>query len=388
MYRYLARFMALALFCFAVYNATQIIAPFFLSFLIAYFLHKKIDILESKFQINRTIICLFVVLTFCFVITLGLSILVPKLLEQSKIIIKEAPKYQIYIQSKLLPTITRELSKLDPEIATTFSDIVNSGLSMFMSRVMLIINHMVSYTIATFNFIMGIFIFPIILFYFLVDWHQIVRYVSSFVPNRYKKLVSNMSLEIDQLTSAYIIGQLYICLGVSLYYIIGFGIIGVPAPTLIGLICGFAIIVPLIGGALSFVSVVLITYFSFGSGSEIMCVIALFAIAHIVEGNIISPRVIGDKIGIHPIMMIFVVLLFGNLFGVVGALFAIPVSAILRVLTKYGLILQAQNSASAIRATSATNVARSRLSMTKITRNGNFSHSRSDMNKNYIQKGY
>ena len=346
MYKYLAQFGALALFCFICYNATQIVTPFFLSFLIAYCLYKKIDVLESKFRMNRTITSLFVVLAFCLVITLGLSILIPKLLEQSKILIKEAPKYQSYIQSKILPTITSELSKLDPEIASTFSNLVNSSLSTLMSRIIFVINHMVSYTVATFNFIMGIFIFPIILFYSLLDWHEITGYISSFIPSKHKKLFANMFQEIDNLTSAYIMGQLYICLGVSFYYSIGFWIIGVPTPTLIGFICGFAIIVPLIGAALSLCFVLMITYFSLGAGAKLIYVIALFGVANIVEGNIISPKVIGDKIGIHPIMMIFVVLLFGNLFGIVGALCAIPVSGILKVLSKYAWILYKGNNIS------------------------------------------
>ena len=335
MQKYFLWFIILSSIVFIFYNSLSIIAPFFCAFMVAYFLYPKIDLLESKFGLNRAVAAFLVVATFCLIITFSLGVLIPELFDQASMVIAELPKYENYLQEKLLPELTQQLSTIDPRFATAFSAAANSSLSLFMSHIIFVFNNMISYTIATISSIIGVFLFPITLFYLLLDWHHIFRNLSSLVPMRYKKIFHDICSDINKLMSGYIRGQLYICLGVSIYYSVGFAFLGLPAPILIGLMCGFAIVVPLLGAILSLSITMIVAYFSVKSTFVLLYILILFLVSQIIEGNIVTPKIIGDKIGIHPIIIIFSVLFFGNLFGLFGVLFAIPISGILKLLLKH-----------------------------------------------------
>jgi putative permease len=335
MQKYLIWITALFSIFFVFYHSLSIIDPFFVSFVIAYFLYPKIDSLERKFGMNRALASILVVLTFCFVISFILSILIPELFEQASIVVRELPRYENYLQSEFIPSVAAKLSKIDSRFAAAFASAINSSISMVMSNIVLVFHNMISYTVATLTSIFAIFLFPIILFYLLLDWHHMFKYIYSMVPDGYHKKYRDICSDIGSLMSGYIRGQFYICLGVSLYYSIWFTILGLPAAILLGLMCGFAIIVPLLGAITSLLITLAIAYFSSGSPLILIYILMLFSISQIIEGNIVTPKIIGDKIGIHPLAIIFSVLFFANLLGLFGVLFAIPISGILKVLLKH-----------------------------------------------------
>ena len=118
----------------------------------------------------------------------------------------------------------------------------------------------------------------------------------------------------------------------TVYYIIGLNLIGIDLALLLGVLSGFLIIIPFIGAMISFLLVTISCYFTFGAGIELVYVIALFVIGHTVEGYILAPKIIGDRIGLHPVWIIFSVFAAGTLFGFLGIMFAIPLAGIVKVI--------------------------------------------------------
>jgi putative permease len=339
MQKYLIWLITFSAVFFVFYNSLPIIAPFFSAFVISYFLYPRIDSLERKFGMNRALASVLVVLTFCLFIAFALSILIPELFDQASLVINELPRYENYLQSEFIPSATQKLAKIDSRLATAFTAAINNSLSLIMSNIVLLFNEMISYTMATIGSIFAIFLFPIILFYLLLDWHYMFKYIHSIVPTGYNKKFNNICSDISRLMSGYVRGQFYICIGVSLYYTISFAILGLPAAILLGLFCGFAIVIPLLGAVTSLATILMIGYFSTNSTLVLFYICILFAVSQVIEGNIVTPKVIGDEIGIHPLCVIFSVLFFGNLLGFLGVLFAIPVSGIFRVLLKHAIEL-------------------------------------------------
>ena len=132
--------------------------------------------------------------------------------------------------------------------------------------------------------------------------------------------------------SAYIRGQLNICLLLSAYYFIGLSLVGIDLALLLAIISGFLVIIPFIGAFISLFLMLVSCYFSYGASVEIVYILVLFVIAHIIESYILTPQIIGDKIGLHPVWIIFSVFAAGSVFGFVGIVFAIPIAGVIKIL--------------------------------------------------------
>ena len=338
-YRYVFLVSALLLGIYLFHPLLQILNPFFFGFLAAYALSNKIDILEQKLGIKRILAVFMVVASFLSLVVFLGFLLIPEIYSQASMIIYEIPQYEAYLQANIIPYLTTKISQINPIFAQNFSDAINNNLSILMSQMVHWSNNIVSYTISTISSIISILIFPIILFYLLLDWHKLDSLVYDMIPESYKSLYQQFGRDLSRLLAAYVRGQLYICLGVAIYYSVIFWFVGMPTPVLLGVCCGLMIVIPLLGAMISLCIIILTGYFAKIAYVKYFYILLAFCFAQIIEGNIITPKVIGEKIGIHPVGIMFLVLLFGNLFGAFGVLFAMPTSVLLRLIFQYVRIL-------------------------------------------------
>lgn len=313
-----------------VYALSARLAPFLISFIFAYLLQPAIDTNCRKFSLPRGIVTFGVFTLFLSGFITIIVLIVPIIYRQISAFIGKIPMYKTNFDSAI-STWSTKFHDIDPDLANKISDsaqnVVNGTLSLFASFA----NHIWQYTVATINFFNIIALIPIILYYFLRDWPQIVKTVDSIFPMRSKSKVREIFNSINELLSAYIRGQLNICILLTIYYVTGLSIIGLDLALLLGIFSGFLIIIPFIGVLLSFLMVTISCYFSFGAGTELIYVFILFAIGYTVESYILTPKIIGDRIGLHPVWIIFSVFATANLFGFVGVLFAIPIAGIAKV---------------------------------------------------------
>jgi len=179
---------------------------------------------------------------------------------------------------------------------------------------------------------------PVVTFYLICDWHPMIEMVDSWLPVRQRDTVRQLTREIDFAIGGFLRGQVGVCLVLGVYYAIALMLVGLDFALLIGLIAGLITFVPYIGSmtGLMIAGSVAIAQF-WPDWKRIAVVVGIFLIGQFVEGNIISPKFVGERVGLHPLWMIFAMFAFGYLFGFVGLLLAVPLAAAMAVLSRYGL---------------------------------------------------
>ena len=308
------------------------VKPFFITFIISYLLQPAIGFIASKFKISNKFASSIIYLIFLSIFFLSLTILVPIIYGQIFTFINNIPKYKNYLQAEILPPIMAKIYSIEPDIA----DKTKNSLSNFINSIFTILgsiaNNFWRYTIITINIFVLFLLIPIILFYFLRDWAKIIANMKSLLPIKTRPKILEILSAINNLLSAYIRGQLNICLLLSTYYSIAFTVIGIDLALLLGILTGFLVIIPFIGTFISFLLTLIIGYLTFGMTAKLLYIMIIYLVGNICESYILTPKIIGDKIGLHPLWIIFSIFACGSLFGIIGIFFAIPIAGITKIL--------------------------------------------------------
>ncbi len=176
-----------------------------------------------------------------------------------------------------------------------------------------------------------LFLIPIVLFYLLLDWHGLRRRIADTVPRRWNTLFGDMAAEADSLLAQYLRGQLLVMLLLASYYSIGLAIAGFDVALPVGMITGLLVFIPYIGYGLGLALGIIAAILQFDGGYGLGAVAVVYGLGQFIESFYLTPRLVGERIGLHPLTVIFALLAFGQLFGFVGILLALPASAILSV---------------------------------------------------------
>ncbi|MCC8398275.1 MAG: AI-2E family transporter [Rickettsia endosymbiont of Labidopullus appendiculatus] len=311
---------------------SNILMSFFIAGIISYILQPIIDNLSLRYKLSRTIVVSVISFLFFSILAIILVVLLPIIYQQTALLISKIPAYKDYLQTELIPVITAKIYSIDPNIA----DNIKNSISNFVNGIFLLItglaNNIWHVTRVTINLLVLILLIPLILFYFLRDWFTMSENINLLLPLKGKKKIQEILSAINDSLSAYIRGQLNVCLLLSVYYGVSLSVLGVDLGVLLGVLSGFSIIIPFVGILISFSLTMIVSYFAFGMVNTLFYIIIIYLIGTIVEGYILSPKIIGDKIGLHPLWIIFAVLALGNIFGFLGILFAIPIASIVKVL--------------------------------------------------------
>jgi predicted PurR-regulated permease PerM len=188
------------------------------------------------------------------------------------------------------------------------------------------------------SFASVLIVMPVVTFYLIRDWHRMVDRVDSWIPVRQRETVRQLAREIDAAIGGFLRGQFGVCLFLGCYYAVGLMLAGLEFGLLIGLIAGVITFVPYIGsmtGLMIAASVAIAQFWP--DWKRITLVIAIFLVGQFIEGNIVSPKFVGERVGLHPVWLIFAMFAFGYLFGFVGLLIAVPLGAAIAVLLRFGL---------------------------------------------------
>jgi predicted PurR-regulated permease PerM len=170
---------------------------------------------------------------------------------------------------------------------------------------------------------------PLVLFYLLYDWDAILRRVRGFIPRRYVERTLMMVDEINSALAQYLRGQLLVMGVLAIYYSVALSIARFDVALPVGIFTGLAVFIPYIGFGTGLVLAVLAALLQFGDAYGFIAVAIVYGIGQVVESFYLTPRLVGERIGLHPLAVIFALLAFGQLFGFFGVLLALPVSAIL-----------------------------------------------------------
>jgi predicted PurR-regulated permease PerM len=183
-----------------------------------------------------------------------------------------------------------------------------------------------------------------VLFYLLIDWNHFFKLLEGFIPPRYKDTARHLCMHTDGLLSQYLRGQILVILVMATFYSIGLSLVGMDGAIALGVFTGLMIIIPYIGITLGLSIGILSAILQFGFGPELIWVLAIFGIGQALEGFFLTPRLVGERIGLHPVAVLFALIIFGKLFGFFGVLLALPASAVSLVLIQFGWSLYIKSS--------------------------------------------
>jgi predicted PurR-regulated permease PerM len=175
-----------------------------------------------------------------------------------------------------------------------------------------------------------------VMFYLLIDWDHFFKLIRKIVPLRAQETVRHLAMHADGLLSQYLRGMLIVISIMSIFYSVGLSMIGIQGATALGIFTAIMIVIPYIGIALGFTLAILAALLQFGPGGAIIGVLVVYGLGQFIEGFFLTPRLVGERIGLHPVAVLFALLLFGKLFGFFGVLLALPTSAVGLVLLQYG----------------------------------------------------
>ncbi len=204
----------------------------------------------------------------------------------------------------------------DALMASTFETVLMSGSSVIAAFV---------------NSVLIIFV----MFYLLIDWDHFFGIIKRMFPLRAQETIHHLAMHTDGLLSQYLNGMIIVISIMSVFYSIGLSLIGIQGAVALGIFTALMIVIPYIGIALGFSLAILSALLQFGPQYEMIAVLALYGLGQFLEGFVLTPRLVGERIGLHPVAVLFALLLFGKLFGFFGVLLALPISAVSLVLVQY-----------------------------------------------------
>ena len=324
---------AIAVIGFFVYSISNILLPFIVAFIAAYFLNPAANRMH-KYGLSRTAATAIITSSF-FAITISVAaFLAPVFYNQFLTFLHILPTYIAYVHKNILPEFSNILTKLDPNALEKAKDSMGDVSSYTLKFLGTIAANLVTSGMALVNVISLVFITPVVTFYILRDWHKILEKINSWLPPKYANRLLGLATEIDGILAGYVRGQTHVCLIVGVYYAIALTMLGLEFSLLIGFSTGILLFIPYVGTLFSFVMAILIAFFQFGDVQHIGIVAVIFLIGQVLESVFITPNLVGNKVQLHPVWIMFGLLAGGAMFGFTGVLLALPVTAVIGVLAR------------------------------------------------------
>ncbi|WP_047305625.1 AI-2E family transporter [Pseudomonas fluorescens] len=322
--------------CGFVYLLHPILSPFLVALLLAYLFDPLVDRLEA-WGLSRTWGVVAVFALFTLIIMTLLLVLVPMLAKQLLRLYELAPQMLDWVQHTAMPWVQARLGLAD---GFWKFDKVKAAISEHMGQTTDIVGVVLSQAtasgLALIGWLANLVLIPVVSFYLLRDWDLMMAKIRSLLPRNREERVVSLAGECHEVLGAFVRGQLLVMLALGMIYAAGLMLVGLELGLLIGLIAGLAAIVPYMGFVIGIGAALIAGLFQFGGDLYPMIgIVAVFMVGQALEGMVLTPLLVGDRIGLHPVAVIFAILAGGELFGFTGVLLALPVAAVIMVLVRH-----------------------------------------------------
>jgi len=314
-----------------------VIMPFVAGMAVAYLLDPLVDQLARR-RVPRTIGALVVLFAFT-VMAIGLLLLLVPLL-QSQIVEfgRRLPGYIERGRQAIGPLWDYFVHNLSDGDLKRLPELAGSHAGQVLQLVLGFVVGLVSGGIAVANVLSLLLITPLVAFYLLRDWPKLVATVDAWLPRDHAGTIREQLRLIDQSLAGFVRGQSLVCLVLGIFYAIGLVMTGLDFGLIIGLFSGVISFIPFIGALFGGVLAIGLALAQFGFGAKLAAVVLVYIVGQVLEGNVLTPKLVGDRIGLHPVWVIFALLAGGALFGFVGVLLAVPAAAVIGVVTRFALL--------------------------------------------------
>ncbi|WP_322786142.1 AI-2E family transporter [Marinobacterium jannaschii] len=312
-----------------------ILTPFLAGALLAYLADPMADWLEEH-RCSRTMAVSVVFLLMTIVVVLLILLLLPKLGQQIQVMLRQVPVVLQLIENQLLPWLQVNLG-VDPAAfdLAYFKELVLRDWEKTGNIMAQLARNITASGLALIGWVANMVLIPVVTFYLLRDWDLMMARIKRLLPLNVEPRVSLWARECDEVLGAFVKGQLLVMVALGTVYALGLWIVGLDLALLIGMLAGLASIVPYMGFIIGIGVASVAAFVQFHDPFILAWVGAVFAIGQMLEGMVLTPMLVGDRIGLHPVAVIFAIMAGGQLFGFVGVLLALPVAAVVMVLLRH-----------------------------------------------------
>lgn len=317
-----------------IFLIKSILLPFVVGILTAYFLDPAADKLE-KWGASRAMATTIITIGFFVSVVLVLVLIVPVVLDQLSGLLSSLPQYVDEWQLRYGAQLQEWIDHIGPEQFAAVKSSISNISGTLLGMIGNFLGSVLQSGFAVVNLLSLIFITPVVAFYLLKDWDHITARIDLLLPRRYAPVIREQIEAVDNTLAGFIRGQTNVCLFLATFYSIGLSLTGVKFGIIIGIITGFLAILPYVGIAFGFTLGISVAFFQFADSHDILYVVLVFVLGQIIEGNFVTPRLVGEKVGLHPVWIIFGMLAGAALFGFVGILIAVPISAVIGVFVRF-----------------------------------------------------
>lgn len=311
-----------------------LISPVLYSIAFAYLLNPFVNFFEKK-GISRVWGTLLIYLLLGAFVTIIAILFFPKISSEFQNLVTQLPEYSketIDFFNDLYNKYTSNIENLPPELQG-IKDVVSENINRIQTILISSVNGLMNSIINMFSKIIGLIIIPVLTFYFIKDKELFKRKMYLAIPKKFRADSVRVSREIDSVLARFIRGQMIIALFVGVTTTIGLLIIGIDYALLIGLMAGIANFVPFFGPIIGIIPAFLFALLD--DPMKIIWVLILFAVIQQVESNIMAPKIVGDSVGIHPVVVILALLVGASTMGIIGMLLAVPIAGVIKILTSF-----------------------------------------------------
>ena len=321
----------------AAYMLRQVLFPFLVAFIAAYLLDPPLDWLERK-KLDRGIASALLLICMFGLVIVGLLLLYPVLERQLLAAMELLPGYMEKAEKLLAPYVER-LSSMSNEEA---KELVRKGAERMGSLPLAILKYLYNVVVSSFTGVTGMvtalfdmIVIPVAAFYFMRDIDGMKDDMEKMIPPRHRPKLREVGSEMNKTLSAFLRGQITVSLILAVLYSLGLFLLEIPMGLFVGLLTGFANMVPYLPLLVGLLPSLVLCWFEFGFDWHMVGILGLFAGVQLLEGFFITPKIMGKSIGLHPVAIMVALLLFGSLFGIVGLIVAVPAAALVGVLWRH-----------------------------------------------------
>jgi predicted PurR-regulated permease PerM len=327
---------ALALFFYLLNLLSGILLPFVAGLAIAYLLAPLVAIM-TRWNLPRPLAALISLALFLLALVAVIVLIVPVIQLQAAQLSRNAPAAVAFARAQIQALLDLAQQKLAPEDLAKVHDMVGSWTGAALTWAAGLAQHLLTSGIALANILSLLLITPLVAFFALRDWDKIVERLDSWLPRAYRPTIREQLRLVDETLAGYIHGQSLVSLITGVYYAAALSLLGLDFALMLGVVVGILSFIPYIGDATGLVLALGLAMMQFGTWTAVAIVVAIFVAGHLVIANIVQPKLVGERVHLHPVWVIFALLAFGTVFGFVGVLLALPAAAVTGVLVRFAL---------------------------------------------------
>ncbi len=332
------RFWLLAAVAFLViiWALRPMLLPFVAGLAIAYFLNPPVAALcrHGLSRMAATALVMLLAIAAAFAVLL---LIVPLLHSQIMALIQAMPTYSALAHDKILPWVTNVLEKLSPDDVEKIRASAGEHAGAALNWLADFFKRLLSGGFAIFDILTLMFITPLVAFYILRDWPALTGVIDRALPRRHYDVIRHQLNLMDQTLAGFVRGQALVCLSLGFIYAVGLSIVGLDFGVAVGLTAGLISFIPYVGSAFGLITSVILGAIQFGDWQHLAAILAVFGVGQIMEGYVLTPKLVGDRVGLHPVWIMFGLFAGASLMGFLGMLIAVPVSAVIGVLLRFAM---------------------------------------------------